>query len=154
MSLSSSRMARGTRLLLVSLFATLTVLIGGGTKVALDLRDRNARITALEAELDQARQQIAAAEVSLSERATQLAVTEKEKADLAKKLDNSYAAVPVGGRVDFPIMRGMAREGDTVATFAKREGTTPDVVIALNPWLKGQKGGQLADRASLWIPKR
>lgn len=153
MSLSPSRMTRGTRLLLISLLATLIVLIGGGTKVALDLRDRNARITALEAELEQTRQRLAATEVSLSERSTQLAVTEKEKADLTKKLDASYAAVSVGGRVDFPVLRGMAREGDTVATFAKREGTTPDVVLALNPWLKGHKGA-LADRASLWIPKR
>lgn len=153
MSLSSPRMARGTRLLMISLFATLIVLIGGGTKVALDLRDRNARITALEAELEQTRQQLAATEASLSERTTHLAVTEKEKADLTKKLDASYMAVSVGGRVDFPVLRGMARGGDTVATFAKREGTTPDVVIALNPWLKAHKG-PLADRASLWIPKR
>lgn len=149
----SPRLSRGSRLLLVTLMVCLAVLLGGGAKLMTDLKDRDARLSVLTEELERSRQQLAAQEVALSERTTALAVTEQEKAALTQKLDSTYAAVDVGGRVDFPVLRGMARGGDTVAVFAKREGTTPDVVMALNPWLKTHKG-PLADRASLWIPKR
>lgn len=72
---------------------------------------------------------------------------------LASRLEEGYAPVEVGGPVDFPIMRAMARPGDTVAVLAAREGTTPDVVRALNPWLPGVQA-KLQDRQALWVPKR
>jgi LysM repeat protein len=47
----------------------------------------------------------------------------------------------------------MARKGDTLASFAKRESTTPAILRALNPWLKDDST-PLQDRQTLWIPKK
>lgn len=76
----------------------------------------------------------------------------QEVSGLKKQLDSSYAAVDVGGSVDFPVQRGMARAGDTVETFARREGTTVEVVRALNPRLSSAAAA-LANRETVWLPK-
>ncbi len=57
----------------------------------------------------------------------------------------------VRGTADFPIERAMAKAGDTVIGFAAREGTTEDVLRALNPWLDG--AGTLSAWQTLWVPK-
>lgn len=72
-------------------------------------------------------------------------------ARLKADLDDSMAPEPVGSPADFPILRGMARQGDTVASFARREKTTPDVLLALNPWLI--EADRLDHRQLIWIPK-
>jgi hypothetical protein len=56
------------------------------------------------------------------------------------------------GTADFPIQRAMAEAGDTVAGFAGREGTTEEIVRALNPWLG--EATELDGFQTLWVPKR
>jgi len=58
----------------------------------------------------------------------------------------------VRSSADFPIERAMAKDGDTVAGFAEREGSTEAVVRALNPWLEDTRF--LSARQTLWVPKR
>ena len=77
---------------------------------------------------------------------------EVQNADLKRRLDSTFVASEVRGMADFPVLRGMSRRGDTVASFAKREGTTPEVVLALNPWLKKRKK-PLVDYQTVWIPR-
>jgi len=54
--------------------------------------------------------------------------------------------------VDFPIMRVMAKPGDTVETLAEREGSTIEVLRALNPWLENE--GELVAGQMFWLPKK
>ncbi len=56
----------------------------------------------------------------------------------------------VSGPARFPISRVLARQGDTVSKLAQREGTTSDVIQALNPWLKGET--DLIASQAIWIP--
>lgn len=79
---------------------------------------------------------------------------EQLQLDLEKstqQLDSTYVAVEVGGAVDFPILRGMAREGDTLKSFSTREGVAPDVLKALNPWVTDTV--VFKNRQILWMPK-
>ena len=78
---------------------------------------------------------------------------ETQNADLKRRLDGTFAASEVRGMADFPVLRGMSRHGDTVESFAKREGTTPEVILALNPWLKKRKK-PMVDYQTVWIPRR
>jgi LysM repeat protein len=108
---------------------------------ALTLQQQNAvtRAETLKAENDALQSQVTAQQAQITE--------------LTQRLDSTYTAVEVGGVVDFPVLRGMARKGDTLASFAKRESTTPAILRALNPWLKDDST-PLQDRQTLWIPKK
>lgn len=56
----------------------------------------------------------------------------------------------VNGPANFPISRVLAQRGDTVAMLARRQGTSPDVIYALNPWLEG--ASDLIVGQAIWIP--
>lgn len=77
---------------------------------------------------------------------------EQQNALLRHRLDGTYVATEIRGMADFPVLRGMSRRGDTVETFAKREGTTAEVILALNPWLRKRKK-PLVDYQTVWIPR-
>jgi len=105
-------------------------------------------IEALTAERDTVVEQLEAAlriGEGLSARVDQL------EAELAETKATRLEVREVRGTADFPIQRAMARAGDTVATFAAREGTTEPVVRAINPWLGDAK--DLDGWQTLWIPK-
>jgi len=73
------------------------------------------------------------------------------EAELAEASATRLEVREVRGTADFPIQRAMARAGDTVATFAAREGATESVVRAINPWLGD--ANDLDGWQTLWIPK-
>jgi LysM repeat protein len=139
---------------------SLTVILGllvlsaatAGVGVVVGIQSRDSTIEALSY---QQREAYKATEALGEENATlkaQIATQEQKIKELTQSLDNTYTAVEVGGVVDFPVLRGMARPGDTVSSFAKREGTTVDILRALNPWLKDSQT-TLQNRQTLWIPK-
>jgi hypothetical protein len=124
-----------------------------GVGVVVGVKSREGTIDAL---AKQQREVYSTAEQLRAENSTlkaQLAERDDKVKDLTQQLDSTYTAVEVGGAVDFPILRGMARPGDTVSTFAAREGAAVDCVRALNPWLKDSQTA-LQNRQALWIPKR
>lgn len=84
--------------------------------------------------------------------AKQIEQLQVELGNSRRQLDSTYAAVEVGGAVDFPVLRGMARPGDTLKSFAAREGVSVEVIRALNPWIKSDQM-TLTDRQTIWIPK-
>ncbi|SDG42062.1 LysM peptidoglycan-binding domain-containing protein [Roseospirillum parvum] len=137
----------------------LLLLLGGlaaGAGVMLEARDEVIRAMATRAE--EMRQRTADLKAEVDRLADENARLAREVethlatiASLNADLDDSFAPEPVGSPVDFPILRGMARQGDTVAAFARREKTTPDVLIALNPWLV--ETDHLEHRQLIWIPK-
>ena len=75
--------------------------------------------------------------------ATRLIETEEE-------LERLYGPQPVGGPAQFPVARVLARAQDTVEILARREGTIPEVIQALNPWLEGSE--DLIERQAIWVP--
>lgn len=102
---------------------------------------------------------IVALEKQLVEQQEKTAVWQKHSAELEQqntllrqRLDGTYVATEIRGMADFPVLRGMSRRGDTVKTFAKREGTTPEVILALNPWLRKRKK-PMVDYQTVWIPR-
>lgn len=102
---------------------------------------------------------IVALEKQLVEQQEKTAVWQKHSAELEQqntllrqRLDGTYVATEIRGMADFPVLRGMSRRGDTVETFAKREGTTAEVILALNPWLRKRKK-PLVDYQTVWIPR-
>ncbi|MCF8480843.1 MAG: LysM peptidoglycan-binding domain-containing protein [Rhodospirillum sp.] len=75
------------------------------------------------------------------------------KADVAtakKEADATLVPQEIGSNADFPIERGMAKGGESVETFAKREGTSIEVLRALNPWLDPKQ--PLKKFQTLWLP--
>lgn len=84
--------------------------------------------------------------------ATQMEQLQQELGSARQQLDKTYSAVEVGGAVDFPVLRGMARSGDTLKSFAAREGVSVEVIRALNPWLKSDQMA-LENRQTIWLPK-
>lgn len=127
------------------------VALAVGAVVGVKSRDR--AIDALTTQQIAAQRQTEAVTAEKDALAAQVETLTRQVASLKTQLDGTYAAVEVGGPVDFPVLRGMARPGDTVKRFAEREGTTPTVVRALNPWLKDDQTA-LKNRQALWIPKR
>ncbi|WP_413203668.1 LysM peptidoglycan-binding domain-containing protein [Rhodospirillum sp. A1_3_36] len=73
-----------------------------------------------------------------------------EVASAKKDAEDFLVPQEIGGTADFPIERGMAKGSESVATFAKREGTTIEVLKALNPWLDPNQ--PLKKFQTLWIP--
>jgi hypothetical protein len=71
-------------------------------------------------------------------------------AETKKEMDETMVPREIGSSADFPIERGMAREGESLATFAKREGTSVEVLKALNPWLDPSQ--PLKKYQTMWLP--
>jgi len=83
--------------------------------------------------------------------------TEKEAAayqleSIAQELEINKKPIRIRSPVDFPIMRVMAKPGDTAEILAKREGSTIEVLRALNPWLENEE--KLIVGQMFWLPKR
>lgn len=107
------------------------------TVLAIENEELKAKLAALQNERDGLTRRLDAMEADLA------AVT--------RDLEAALAPQEIASSADFPILRAMARRGDTVATFAAREGTTEAVVRALNPWL-GEDAGLLFGQR-LWVPR-
>lgn len=126
------------------------------------MQERDAHIAALQGQVADLRGQLTSAESArdgvVDELEAALRIGERLSArvdalesDLAEAQQTRLDVREVRGTADFPILRAMARSGDTVAAFAAREGTTEAVVRALNPWLDGAT--DLDGWQTLWIPK-
>lgn len=124
-----------------------------GIGIVLGAQSRDSLIDALTEQQQKAVTRAEALQAETETLKAQAATQQAQIADLTQRLDSTYSAVEVGGVVDFPVLRGMARKGDTLTTFAKREQTTPAILRALNPWLKDDST-PLQDRQTLWIPKK
>lgn len=116
-----------------------------GAVLVLIVRDRDATVAAYAARLH-------AVEAEAQACVDHVAGLQAEVDGLARRIEESYQPVEVGGRLDLPIHRAFARPGDTLSAIAGREGTTVAILRALNPWL-GEGDVALQDRQSLWIPK-
>lgn len=137
--------------LLLALIAVIALTMG--MHIAVDRRDD--LIRSLAAAANQNRTEVARLESENAHLAQQMEILLQEIGTLNIRLDETYAPREVGGMVDFPIERGMARRGDTLDAFAKREGTTIETLRALNDWLPQNDATlKLADRQMLWIPKK
>jgi regulator of replication initiation timing len=86
-----------------------------------------------------------------------LQTVKQENADLLSEVDSLNEQLaellqpkPVSGPARFPISRVLARQGDTVSKLAQREGTSSEVIQALNPWLQGTT--DLIASQAIWIP--
>lgn len=128
------------------------ILMVGLLKIAIEKRDHV--IINLASSLQQSRTDIGRLESENAQLAMQMETLLQEIGTLNARLDDSYTPRDIGGMVDFPVQRGMARRGDTLESFARREGTTVATVRELNDWLPDDTSAlKLADRQMLWIPK-
>lgn len=155
----------GTRHDTLSWLGALVVVVALGVGGAISwhaVNVRNVRLEALGADLAKARTDIQALtdqrDTALEELDAALRINARLSArvdalgnDLAQARQTRLEVREIRGTADFPIQRAMAREGDTVVGFARREGTTEAVVRALNPWLDGTE--TLESWQTLWVPK-
>jgi len=141
----------------------LLALLGGGTYAWVLVRDCQAARAAQELALAKLRDNVAGLEAErdalVSELEAALLIGEQlsERVDgLQKDLEEARATRmevrQIRGTADFPILRAMARGGDTLAEFAVREKTSEEIVRALNPWL-GDDVSTLESWQTLWVPK-
>ncbi len=98
----------------------------------------------LAAEMDDLRAEKAVADEAL-------AATQKTLKDVRRNVTEEMVPREVNSTADFPIERGMAKNDESVADFAKREGTSVEVLKALNPWLDPKQ--PLKRFQALWLPK-
>lgn len=138
--------------------AVVFALMGG--LLFLVMQQNDAALEASTDRLIQAQEQITALEAENQALAQHIEALLQEVGDqggtiesLRRDLDNSFQPQEIGSPVDFPIVRGMARAGDTLSAFAQREKTTPEVLRALNPWLPAGGNPALENRQILWIPR-
>lgn len=147
---------RPSRMLKTVWIALVTCLVLGSTASALFLRDalreQKAAQDAMIARNIEASARIMELEQQVAELEARVHELADYNANLNQRLDATYAPTEVRGMADFPVLRGMARHGDTVESFARREGTNPDVILALNPWLRGRREPMI-DYQTVWIPK-
>lgn len=136
--------------------ALLTCLVLGSTGSALFLKDalreKQSTLEAMITRNIEAGTHITELEYRISELEGRITDLAEYNANLNNRLEATFAPTEVRGMADFPVLRGMARQGDTVDSFARREGTTPDIILALNPWLRDQRQA-MADYQTVWIPK-
>lgn len=136
--------------------ALLTCLVLGSTGSALFLKDalreKQATLEAMIARNIEAGTHIAELEHQVTELEGRITELAEYNANLNHRLEATFAPTEVRGMADFPVLRGMARQGDTVESFARREGTTADIILTLNPWLRGRRQ-VMADYQTVWIPK-
>lgn len=132
----------------LALVAALSAAVVLGVVLVVTVRDRDQAVLAYTARLR-------TLEAENQRLAGQMRDLLTEVRGLNRRLDESYAPVEVGGRLDLPIQRAFARPGDTLARLAGREKVAPDVLRALNPWLPEGAPTEvpLQDRQSLWVPK-
>lgn len=116
-----------------------------GVSAVLVVRDRDAAVAAYA-------DRLRTLEAENQRLADQMRALLDEVRGLNTRLEESYAPIEVGGRLDLPIHRAFARPGDTLERFSRREGVAVPVLRALNPWLP-EGEARLQDRQSLWIPK-
>jgi len=145
------RQARGSRRLKLALAVVVAGATAGTGAGIRALEARDAAIAAATERLRQAEQDIGGLRQENTRLADQMEDLLTEIGTLQDQLDDARAPREIGGPVDFPIQRGMARAGDTLHSFAAREGTTVEVLRALNPWLAPDQSG-LKGRQALWIP--
>jgi hypothetical protein len=100
---------------------------------------------------------IQALETRQEELKLEINIREKENASLRlvisdrdKEIAGLYKPIPIDGPAEFPISRVLARAEDTVASLARREKTTSEVVLALNPWLGEERS--LFEGQAIWVP--
>jgi hypothetical protein len=122
------------------------------TAIVVAARERESTAAAYAARLHDVEAGAAALEAENRHLAGQMRGLLGEVAALGARIEESYAPVEVGGRLDLPIHRAFARPGDDLVRFSRREGVAVAVLRALNPWLP-EGAAPLKDRQSLWIPK-
>lgn len=125
--------------LALALLLGLVVLVFGHIR---SLEQRVSELTDANQELER---RAAASEASLD-------ATRSDMADVETELTELQKPQPVSGPANFPISRVLAQRGDTVAALARRQGTSPDVIYALNPWLDGAT--DLIVGQAIWIPNQ
>ncbi|MGB0694024.1 MAG: LysM peptidoglycan-binding domain-containing protein [Rhodospirillaceae bacterium] len=118
-----------------------------GKQIAFLLSDRDQ----IQAEQDRLRGEVEAGLNRIAELEAALESANQDREDLQTDMDEFMVPREIGSPADFPIERAMAKPGETLADFATREGTTEEVLRALNPWLDGHSGG-LKKFQTLWIP--
>ncbi|ABC22532.1 hypothetical protein F11_08920 [Rhodospirillum rubrum F11] len=151
---------RSSVFVLVFLVVILGAGLGGGALWARHtLAEKDRLVDYLLADVERLRQSSS----RLAEENSQLARDlETLRADLASEkqaraaqqttIEESMVPREIGSKADFPVERGMARPGESVSDFAKREKTSVSVLKALNPWLDEAK--PLQHYQTLWLPIR
>lgn len=159
----SRRPSRAVTLFDAAVLVALVALIGGGVYGWTVLSDcheaRAAQADALERARVRIASQTAEHETLVAELEAALRIGERLsgqvdalEADLEEARATRLEVREVRGTADFPILRAMAREGESVAGFAEREQTTEAIVRALNPWLEDDAEA-LESWQTLWVPK-
>lgn len=157
-------MSRRSSRAVTLLAAALVALIGAGAYYGWTVLSacRDARAAQAEA-LEKARVQIASRkaehETLVAELEAALRIGERLsgkvdalQADLEEARSTRMEVREIRSTADFPILRAMARQGESVTDFADREGTTEPIVRALNPWLDDDTEA-LESWQTLWVPK-
>ncbi len=155
--------ARAATVYKLAALLALVALAGGGYYGWTVLRDCQAVCSAQAEALVQARTRIAGLAAERDALATELETARSVGTDLSARVAQLQADLDearstrldvreIRGTADFPILRAMARGGDTVAGFAAREQTTEAVVRSLNPWLADDVT-TLESWQTLWVPK-
>lgn len=156
-------MSRRPSLAVAVLTTAVVALIGAGAygwTVLSECRDaRAAQAEALEKARVQIASQKAEHETLVAELEAALRIGERLsgkvdalQADLEEARSTRMEVREIRSTADFPILRAMARQGESVADFADREETTEAIVRALNPWLDDETEA-LESWQTLWVPK-
>lgn len=111
------------------------------------LEEENATLAQANAAL---RAEVAAARDQASAQAAEVQATEDQIQSLRREMEETMVPRAVGSSADFPIERAMAQPGERLAAFAKREGTSVEVLKALNPWV--DEDTPLKRFQILWLP--
>ncbi|CCG09741.1 LysM peptidoglycan-binding domain-containing protein [Pararhodospirillum photometricum] len=152
-------MRTGTAVLVLAV-ALLAAGLGGGALWSYTaLTQREIRLAELSLEVTRLRAALALLEEERQSLEDRLGPLELERdaarealAQQRKIMEETMVPREIGGHADFPIHRGMAQAGDTLASFAAREETSVSVLKALNPWVDESK--PFAAYQTLWLPRR